>query len=96
MYATLTTLQLGPGMRSAGEKTADQSASLLKNLKGFKSATFFADDEIGQYLSLNVWETKEDAEAAWAIIGPKMQEAIGSILKAPPTRQVFELYEPKS
>ena len=96
MYATLSTYQFGPGMRPTGEKSADQSASLIKNLKGFKRITFFADVEIGQYMSLTIWETKEDAEAAYAVIAPKMQEAVGSILKAPPTRKIFEVYEPKS
>ncbi len=96
MYATLATFQLGPGMRSAGEKAADQAASLLKTLKGFKNATFFGDVEIGEYMTLAIWDTKEDAEAAQAVIAPKTQEAIGSILKAPPTRKHFEVYEPKS
>ena len=96
MYASLSTFNLGPGMRPAGEKLADQAAQLIKNLKGFKEATFFADSEVGEYMSLIIWESKEDADAAQAIMAPKTQEAAGSILKAPPTRKVFEVYKPKS
>ncbi|KKK58056.1 hypothetical protein LCGC14_3048290, partial [marine sediment metagenome] len=36
MYASLLMLNLGPGMRLAGEKLADQFAAILKTLKGFK------------------------------------------------------------
>ena len=96
MYASLGTFQLGPGMRSAGEKSADQAFSLVKTLKGFKSVTFFGDTEIGEYHTLTIWDTKENAESATAIIGSKTQELMGSILKAPPTRKIFEVYEPKS
>ena len=96
MYASLFSLNLGPGMRSAGERLADQSNPTLKTRKGFKGVTFFADVESGEYMSLSLWETKEDAEAAAAISGPKLKEAAGNILKGPPTRRFFEVYEPKA
>jgi heme-degrading monooxygenase HmoA len=95
MYASLLTLNLGPGMRSAAEKLVDQSYPVLKKLKGFKGATYFGDVTVGEYHSLILWESKEAAEAAYAITAPKTQEAAGSILKAPPTRKVFEVYKPK-
>ena len=95
MYAALTTLNLGPNMRSAGEKTADQFFSAVKNMKGFKGATFFGDIEAGSYNTLVLWESKEDAEAAFSILGPKTQQALGNSLKAPPTRGIFEVYQPK-
>jgi heme-degrading monooxygenase HmoA len=95
MYAALFTLNLGPDMRPVGEKTADQFFSIIKNLKGFKGATFFGDATAGDYNGLVLWESKEDAEAAYAITGPKIQEALGNILKAPPTRRIYDVYEPK-
>ncbi len=96
MYATLLTLTLGPGMRSAGEKLADQFAPALRALKGFKGVTFFADETTGEIGSLTIWETKEDAEATAAVIGPKLEQAVSGIAKAPPTRRFFEVYEPKA
>jgi len=96
MYASMLNLNLGPGMRSAGEQLADQSSPILKTLKGFKGVTFFADVEAGEYMSLSLWETKEDAEAGAAISGPKLREAAGNILKGSPTRRFFEVYEPKA
>ena len=96
MYATLLTLTLGPGMRSAGEKLADQFAPALRTLKGFKGVTFFGDETTGEYGSLTLWETKEDAEAAAAVTGPKLEQAVSGIAKAPPTRRFFEVYESKA
>lgn len=73
MYATLLTLTLGPGMRSAGEKLADQFAPALRAMQGFKTVTYFGDETTGEYGSLTLWETKEDAEAAAAVTGPKLE-----------------------
>jgi heme-degrading monooxygenase HmoA len=95
MYAALTTYMMGPGMGSAAEKSVDQSYPIVKKLKGFKGATYFGDVTAGEYHSLVLWESKEAAEAAWAILAPKMQEAEASKLKSPPIRKVFEVYKPK-
>ena len=96
MYASLVMLTLGPGTRSAAEKLADQFAPALRTLKGFKRVTFLGDEIVGEYGSLSVWESKEDAEAAAAVIGPQLEQAVSGIVKKPPTRQIFEVYEPKA
>jgi len=95
MYAQLVMLTLGPGMRSTGEKLADQFAPALKTLKGFKRVTFLGDEAVGEYGSLSLWESKEDVEAAAAVLRPKLEQAVSGIVKAPPTRKFFEVYEPK-
>ena len=69
---------------------------LLFEKKGFKRVTFFGDETVGEYGSLSLWESKEDAEAAAAVIGPKLQQAVSGIAKEPPTRRFFEVYEPKA
>ncbi len=96
MHASLLMLTLGPGMRSAGEKLADQFATVLKTLKGFKGVTFLADDTAGEYVSLTLWESKEDRDAAIAVVDPQLKQASSSIVKGPPTRRFFEVYEPKA
>jgi len=96
MYARLVMFTLGPGMRSTAEKLADQFASAHKTLKGFKSATFIGDDTVGEYGALTLWESKEDAEAAGTALGPKLEQALSGIVKGPPTRRLFEVYEPKA
>ena len=96
MYASLSIIKLGPGMRSTAEKIADQSVPTLKAMKGFKGVTFLGDVTVGEYSSLSLWESKEDAEAAAAVMAPKVEQAVSGIAKEPPTRRFFEVYEPKA
>ena len=96
MYAQLSIITLGPGMRSAAEKLADQFAPALKSMKGFKGVTFLGDDTVGEYMSLSLWESKEDAKAAATVMAPKLEQAVSGIAKVPPTRRFFEVYEAKA
>ena len=96
MYVTLTLFTTKPGMREVMEKLADDLFPVLSGLKGFKSTMFIADPEVDEYGGFAVWESKEAAEAAWATTGPRVQEAVSEIVKEPPTRRVFEVYEPKT
>ena len=96
MYAQLVILHLGQGMRSTAEKLADQFAPVLKAQKGFKKITFFGDEAEGDYGSFSLWESKEDAEAEAEAIRPQLERAVSGIAKEPPTRRLFEVYEPKA
>ena len=96
MYARLVMFTLGAEMRSTAEKLGDQFASVFKTLKGFKSATFLADDTASEYGCLSLWESKEDAEAASTVIRPQLEQALSGIAKGPPTVRLFEVYEPKA
>lgn len=99
MYAVLTTLSFGPGVWDTVAKTCDQTLAAVKGFSGFKRATFFGDNDSGKYNALIIWETKKDVDAAYAVLGPKLTQAIqglGLPMKAPPTRQVFAVYEAKA
>ena len=95
MYAQLVMFNLGPGMRSTAEKLAEQVAPIIEAQKGFKKITFFGDEAEGNYGSFSLWESKEDAEAEAEVIRPRAEQALRGIAKEPPTRRVFEVYEPK-
>jgi heme-degrading monooxygenase HmoA len=96
MYATFVMFTLGPGTRPTAEKLAEQFAPVIKGLKGFKSIIFLGDDAVGEYASLTIYESKEDAEAAVAVTGPRLEEALKDIVKGPPTRRLFEVFETKA
>jgi len=96
MYAQLFMFTLGPGMRSTAEKIADQFASKHETLKGFKSVTYIGDEAVGEYGSLSLWDSKEEVEAAGEVLGPQIEQALSGIVKGPPTRRLFEVYEPKT
>jgi len=93
MYALLTMFTLGPGMRSTAEKLLEQFAPAIRSMKGFKSATFVGDDATGEYGALSLWETKEDAEASLAATGPELEKALSGIVKGPPKRGVYEVWQ---
>jgi hypothetical protein len=98
MYTVLTTLSLGLGMWKVACESSDQSLTLFKTMKGFKGATFFGDRDSGKYNCLATWESKADVDAAYAVLGPKLLEAMKTLnisMTAPPTRQVYEVYEAK-
>ena len=95
MYAQLFMFTLDPGTRSTADKMADEFAPSFKGLKGFKGVTFMGDDVSGEYEALSLWETKEDTEAAAAVLRPKSEQSLSGIAKGPPTRKYFEVYEPK-
>ncbi len=93
MYAVLTMFTLGPGTREIAEKSGEQFGGMLPAMKGFKGMTMVGDDDTGEYGGMTLWETKEDAEAALATQAP-MREALGALLKAPPTAKVYQVWEP--
>ena len=58
--------------------------------------SYFFKPEENECGSFIIWDSKEDAEAAWAIVGPKIQVAMSDIVTAPPTRSVYEVYKHKT
>ncbi len=94
MYARLVLVTLGRDARPKAEDLADRFAMRLAELKGFKAVTFFADDTAGEYGSLSLWESKEDAEAVTTLAGPQIRQDLRDIAKGPPRVRLFEVYEP--
>ncbi len=94
MYARLAILTVGPGMWFTMEKIADEMAAHYRALKGFRSVTFLGNNDTNQYGTVSPWETKEDAEAVDAALGPALREKAGVLLKGPPEVRFFEVYEP--
>lgn len=82
-------------MRSTAEKLADQFAPVYRDAKGFISATCFGDDASGEYRSLTLRQSKEDIDSFNEVARPQLEKALSGIAKGPPSRQVFEVYEPK-
>ena len=95
MYASLTTFKTAPGKRAECEGLADKLFPIMKGMKGFKGVVYLGDSDNNEYGSLYTWETKEDLEAAYSSIQPKLQEALGPLAIEPPIRKIYEVYEPK-
>ncbi|MFQ5861443.1 MAG: hypothetical protein ACE5IG_07855, partial [Dehalococcoidia bacterium] len=63
----------GSGNALDGGDSGQRRSSCLQTLKGFKGVTFLADETVGEYGGLSLWETKEDAEAATSALRPWLQ-----------------------
>ncbi len=96
MHARLVTLTLAPGSFATAEKLADNAASVIRTLKGFRNVTFFGDDATGEYGSLSLWESREDAEAVSKVKKLQIRKLVSNILREPPTVRIFQVYEPKA
>ena len=96
MYARLVIFKVGPGNRSTIEKLVEEFDHLYQAQKGFKHVFIIGEDATGEYGSFSVWESEKDAEAANAVIAPRLQQALTGLLQGPPDRWFFEVLEPKS
>jgi hypothetical protein len=72
------------------------TATNLEAQKDLKKVVFFGDETEGEYGFWSLWESKEDAEAEAEAIRLQLKEAVSGIAKQPPTRRLFEVYEPKA
>lgn len=95
MYARLVTLKLKPGSMSKAEKLADHAVSIIRGLKGFKNVTFFGNNDTGEYGSLSLWETEEDAEAVSKATQLQIRDVVGDLLIERPVVRICEVYGPK-
>ena len=96
MYASLTTFKTAPGKRAEAEGCVNKVFPVIKGMKGFKNVVYFGDSDNNEYGALYTWETKEDLEAAYNLIQPKLVEMLGPLAIEPPVRRIFEVYEPKA
>ena len=96
MYASLTTYKTAPGKRAEMEGLANKRYPVMKGMKGFRSVVYFGDSDNNEYGGFYIWETKEDLDAAYDLIKPKLQEMLGPLAVEPPVRKVFEVFEPET
>ncbi len=96
MFARLVIFKVGPGMRATIEQIVDQFDRLYRSQTGFKNLFIIGDDSTGEYGSFSVWESRDEADAANAVIAPQLQQALTGKLQGPPSRWFFEILEPKT
>ena len=96
MYVRLVRFTFGAGKHSAAEDLADELVPAIGALKGCSSVTFFGDATDGEYGLVVMWESREDADAAAAVIGPRLQQGLAGNVQGPPDIRLFEVIEPKA
>jgi heme-degrading monooxygenase HmoA len=94
MYARFVLFTLGNGKRDVAEGMAKKQQSAMQGLKGFKGASFIADESTGEYGIMSLWESKENAQAAEVTLTPGYLQALKGHLKRIPMRRVLEVFHP--
>ncbi len=94
MYARIVLFTLGSGMRSTAEAIADELIPAIKAQQGCDAAMSLIDDEGGEYGLVVLWTSKEDAEVAAKVMGPRLRSALEGVATEPPTIRLMEVYEP--
>jgi quinol monooxygenase YgiN len=95
-YARIVLFTLGAGQRETAKQIADELLPDIKAHDGCQAAMSVIDDEAGEYGLLVLWKTKDDAEAASKVIGPRLSAALQDVAKGPATMRLMEVYEPSA
>ena len=93
MYARLVRFAFGPGKQDKAKKLASDLVPQISSRPGCKGATCFGDSESGEYGLFVLWNSKEEADAASAVIGPKLQQHLAGNVQSPPAINLYEVIE---
>ena len=74
----------------------DQFNQAIQEAPGFRSITYFIGEANTELHALSVWESKEHAQGQIAAIRDTIIQQGADIFTAPPTSQIYEVYEPKA
>jgi heme-degrading monooxygenase HmoA len=93
MFVRLVYFNFGPGQRRAAEELAAELRPLIRSQPGSPSVTFFGDDTDGQYGIFVLWDTQAHADAAAAVVGPRLEKHLAGKVKGQPIRRLLEVIE---
>ena len=89
MYLRLVLFKLSEGGRANAQAMADDLVSSIKQQPGCSSAMFFGGGADGESGICVAWETQEHADAAAAIISPRLEGHLAGNVEAQPSRRLF-------
>lgn len=89
MYLRLVRFTLSEGSRSGARAIADDLIPAIKQQPGCESANFFGGGEDGDCGLCVLWDSQEHADAAAAIIRPKLDEHLAGNVSGPPDTRLF-------
>lgn len=93
MFVRLVRFNLGPGARDTADEFVAAVVPTIRQQPGLERVTFFGNDSDGEYGLFVLWDSVEHADAAAAVVGPRLQGALSGNAKAPPDIRLFEVIE---
>jgi hypothetical protein len=94
MYARWVLCSLPLTGRMTMESVAAEVARAYPDQPGFRGVSFLFNDRLGEYVTLSLWESREQAEAVGLLGLPERHQYLAPVLQGPPIVRVYEVYEP--
>lgn len=91
MYVRLVRFTMNGQGRAKAQGLANDLVPAIKSQPGCAGATFFGNESDGEFGLIVLWETKDDADAAAAVIGPRLSQGLQGNVEGPPTIGLFEV-----
>jgi hypothetical protein len=88
-YLRLVRFTLAAHSRSTAQAMADDLIPAIKQQPGCRSATFFGGGEDGDSGLAVLWDSHEHADAAAAVISPRLQQQLAGNVSGPPEMRLF-------
>jgi len=95
MFIRMLNFQIEENKKSDLVTIMDQMIPKIRSLKGCKDCMFIMHESDDHYALLVWWNSKDDAEAAAAFIGPQLIPALNRISKENVSPRLYEVYQPE-
>ena len=95
MHTRFVMFTLNEGRRETAKEIMGRFENAMKDLNGYKGSTYIADDQIGEYGILSLWETAQDAKHADTVLAPDFYKTLLRRTKYAPIRRILEVFEPQ-
>ena len=89
MYLRLVRFKLSEGGRLKAPTMANDLVSAIKQQPGCVSAVFFGGGDDGDSGLCVLWDTQDQANAASAVIGPRLEQHLSGNVASEPERRLF-------
>lgn len=91
MYVRLVRFSFGPGKEEAINELANDLIPAISAQTGCQGALCFGDKSSGEYGLFVQWESTENADAASAVIGPRLSQHVAGKVQGQPDIHLFEV-----
>lgn len=94
MYARVVTAQGRPVAFKSIDIYKNEVVPRAKNLPGYKGTLLLSNQNTGKFISISLWETKEDMKSNESKGHLRDQAAkFATVVAAPPTMESFEVIQ---
>jgi len=91
MFARLVRFSFGEGRHADAQALAEEIVPLIASQPGCEGVTAFGDDSDGEYGIFVLWDSQAHADAASAIVRPRLEAHFSGKIHGAPEIRLFEV-----